>query len=472
MHDKIKEYIYSNKDHLLSVLDRLVSVPSVKGEPEPGAPFGAMPKKALDKMIEICREEGFGVQQKYDVVGTADLLPAGSSDMPSLGILCHLDVVPAEGQEGWLTDPFRMTEKDGVLYGRGVIDDKGPLAAALLAMRCVRDLGIPLKKGVRLIFGTDEENGSDDLRIYMEKEELPENVFTPDAAFPIINIEKGRLLCKFRGLHTYKGGSVISFHGGNIPNAVPDKAECVVTGITAEEIERAIAEDTTGALFNITETGNDIAVRCTGHSAHASTPESGINAVTALIGLLCRLPLAKNTDNGGQREMLRGLNSIFPFGETDGTHAGVKAHDEKSGDLTLAFSIFDMENGECSGSIDIRFPTCMTLGEVTERLNEALESAGFTDNGTEGSEPHIVDEDSGFIQTLLSVYERCEGEKGRCIAIGGGTYVHGIPGGVAFGVERGDTDYHMHGANEFITVDELLKDAVIYAEAIVELCGK
>ena len=170
--------------------------------------------------------------------------------------------------------------------------------------------------------------------------------------------------------------------------------------------------------------------------------------------------------------MLRGLNSIFPFGETDGTHAGVKAHDEKSGDLTLAFSIFDMENGECSGSIDIRFPTCMTLGEVTERLNEALESAGFTDNGTEGSEPHIVDEDSGFIQTLLSVYERCEREKGRCIAVGGGTYVHNIPGGVAFGVERGDTDYHMHGANEFITVDELLKDAVIYAEAIVEICGK
>ena len=471
MHDKIKEYIYSNKDHLLSVLDELVSIPSVKGKPVPGAPFGEMPKKALEKMTEICRREGFAAEQKYDVVGTADLLPEGSHDMPALGILGHLDVVPAAGQEGWLTDPFKMTEKDGILYGRGVIDDKGPLCAALFAMKCVKELGIPLNKGVRLIFGTDEENGSEDLDIYAANEKLPEKVFTPDAAFPIINIEKGRLLHRFKGLQTYNGGSVVSFHGGNIPNAVPDKAECVVTGISTDETEKAISEDTTGAVFAVSETENGIMIKCTGRSAHASTPGNGINAVTALIGLLCRLPLARNVHGDKQRDMLNGLNGIFPFGETDGTHAGVKARDERSGDLTLAFSIFDMENGECSGCIDIRFPTCMTLGEVSGKVNEALLGAGFTDSGLEGSEPHIVDDNSEFVRKLLRVYERCEGEKGCCIAIGGGTYVHNIPGGVAFGVERGDTDYHMHGANEFITVDELLKDAVIYAEAIAEICG-
>ena len=77
-----------------------------------------------------------------------------------------------------------------------------------------------------------------------------------------------------------------------------------------------------------------------------------------------------------------------------------------------------------------------------------------------------------FVKKLLDVYERCEGKKGECIAIGGGTYVHSVEGGVAFGVERENTDYHMHGANEWISTDELLKDAVIFTEAIIAVCGE
>lgn len=46
-----------------------------------------------------------------------------------------------------------------------------------------------------------------------------------------------------------------------------------------------------------------------------------------------------------------------------------------------------------------------------------------------------------------------------------------MEGGVAFGVERGNTDYHMHGNDEFITEEELLKDAVLFACAIVDICG-
>ncbi len=86
-------------------------------------------------------------------------------------------------------------------------------------------------------------------------------------------------------------------------------------------------------------------------------------------------------------------------------------------------------------------------------------------------QPHFVPEDSEFVQKLMNVYSEVEGEPGHCIAIGGGTYVHTVEGGVAFGVERGDTDYHMHGNDEFITEDELLKDAVLFACAIADICG-
>lgn len=459
MQTQIKDYIYSHKGEMLSILARLIEIPSVKGEPCDGAPFGKEPKRALDEMLNISEELGFAAENCFDIVGTADLCPKGAE--AALGILCHLDVVPCQ-PENWATDPYKLTEKDGILYGRGVIDDKGPAIASLYAMKCIKDLGIPLKKGVRLIFGTDEENGSEDMEIYTSRAKLPPNVFTPDGSFPVINVEKGMMRSTFSG--RYEGGEVICFHGGSIPNAVPDKA-CAEVSVSLSAVESAIASDKSGAEFIAEEINSAVRITASGRSAHASTPESGINAVTALISLLNTLDLS-----GRQADILRGLERIFPFGETDGASVGIKAEDN-TGAATLVFSIFDMENGECRGTVDVRFPTCLSLAEVEGKERSALNAAGCEFSGFMGDEPHCVDESSDFVQALLRVYERIEGEKGECIAIGGGTYVHNIEGGVAFGAERGDTDYHMHGADEFIPVDELLRDAVLYANAIIEICG-
>lgn len=461
LHNRIEEYIYAHSAEMIDVLSKLVEIPSVKGEPAQNAPFGTQPRRALEKMTEICSSYGFETAVCENVVGSADYNPSGSD--VQLGILCHLDVVPAEAS-GWSTPPFEVTQRDGVLYGRGVIDDKGPAAASLLALRCVKELEIPLKKGVRLIFGTDEENGSEDMEIYRKHVKLPPNVFTPDGSFPVINIEKGMMRSRFSG--QYSGGNVKRFEGGKIPNAVPDSAAAEVAGISAEIIRESAAY-ISGLSFEITEHGENVLIECTGKAAHASTPEGGANAVTGLLALLSRLPLAEC----GQSGIIRGLAAQFPFGECDGASCGLKASDEKSGALTCVFSIFSMSETACGGCVDVRFPTCMNLAEVERRERKAFAAAGCCFDGFMGEEPHCVDENSEFVQSLLRVYERCEGEKGRCIAIGGGTYVHTVEGGVAFGAERGDTDYHMHGADEFITVDELLRDAVIFAEAIVEICG-
>ena len=218
MESKIKDYIYSHKEELLAALSRLIEIPSVKGEPVDGAPFGKEPKRALDEMLDICAEMGFVAENCFDIVGTADLCPEGAE--PALGILCHLDVVPCQ-PENWATDPYKLTEKDGILYGRGVIDDKGPAIASLFAMKCIKDLGIPLKKGVRLIFGTDEENGSEDMEIYTSRAKLPPNVFTPDGSFPVINVEKGMMRSTFGG--KYESGDVRCFHGGSILMPFPTR---------------------------------------------------------------------------------------------------------------------------------------------------------------------------------------------------------------------------------------------------------
>jgi len=83
---------------------------------------------------------------------------------------------------------------------------------------------------------------------------------------------------------------------------------------------------------------------------------------------------------------------------------------------------------------------------------------------------HHVDENSEFIQTLLKCYEEYSGQKGECIAIGGGTYVHHINNGVAFGCTMPGTDNNLHGDDEFAVVDELLLSAKIFTQVIIDLC--
>lgn len=452
MNTNIQEYINLKEREIVHDLAELVAVPSVKSDAEGTAPFGAEPRNALYKMKELCDRMGFKT-----IVYEEAVLCADYGENPELGILAHLDVVSAQS-ENWATDPFALTEKDGILYGRGAIDDKGPAVAALWALNAVKELGIPLRKGVRLIFGTDEENGSADLEIYKKHTAFPPKVFTPDGSFPVINIEKGMLRLRFSG---NTGGNYMEFRGGNIPNAVADKAKTIMRRVAADKVRAAIPEESE-AKFTVTERGDNVFISCDGKAAHASTPENGVNAVTVLLSLMNRV-----TDEPA----LQSLEKLFPFGETDGASLGLKCADE-SGALTCVLSTLAiMPSGECEGTVDIRFPTCIDLQTVKSKLSSVLDSHKLKYEIILGDEPHVVAEDSEFVKQLLSVYEEVEGEKGRCIAIGGGTYVHNIEGGVAFGAERGNTDYHMHGDNEFITAGELLKDAVLFAHAIIKVCG-
>ena len=170
--------------------------------------------------------------------------------------------------------------------------------------------------------------------------------------------------------------------------------------------------------------------------------------------------------------LLEEIALLFPHGETNGRSAGLACQEAESGALTLALSVLRCRKGKLEGMVDIRFPLCETLPSVTQKLSQALAAHGFNFHKIMGSEPHRVPEESPFIQTLLHVYTQQTGLPGYCTAIGGGTYVHGIPGGVAFGAMFPGEDNHMHGADEFITEENLLRNAKIIAHAVLALCGE
>ena len=141
---KIREYLEAHKQEMTDLLAELVAIPSVQGEAEEGCPFGKEPARALETMLKKCEEYGFHVENVENYAGSADV-----NDMPAeLAVLTHLDVVPVGS--GWTTDPFvlRYEPDTDKLVGRGAIDDKGPAVAAVFAARAVKELGMPLKKGV------------------------------------------------------------------------------------------------------------------------------------------------------------------------------------------------------------------------------------------------------------------------------------------------------------------------------------
>lgn len=451
----IHDYIYSAKEDMISELRTLVEIPSVMGKAEENAPFGKYPAKALESALEICERAGFTVRNIDNYVGTADFFPDKEEH---LGILCHLDVVP-EGS-GWSVPPFGLTEKEGKLLGRGTIDDKGPAIAALYAMKAVKALGLPIDKNIRLILGTNEENGSADLAYYRKKEALPPLLFTPDGSYPLINIEKGML--RIRLEQPVSDSRLISLKAGLAVNAVPENAEAAVSGVMKETIKNAAAALSLPVKFSFAEENGCVKITAAGKSAHASTPETGENALTALLALLSALGIKE----------AEAFTRLFPYGETDGLSCGIKCSDEISGAVTTVLSVAEFKDGILTCRQDIRFPVCESCAGIINRLEKAASAYGITVSADMKSEPHNVPAESDFVKTLLEVYEDVTGEKGYPVAIGGGTYVHDTENGVAFGAEFPGEDNHMHGADEFIRTESLLLNAEIYANAILRLCGK
>lgn len=463
MKERISAYIDSQRDKFLEDLKGLVDIKSVREAPLPGKSFGEGPAKALEKAVEISASHGFNAINFENYAGEITY-----GDDPVLMLLAHLDVVD-EG-DFWTYEPYNMIVENGKAYGRGTTDDKGAMLCCLYAMKAARELFGEPKKGVRLVMGCGEETGSEDMDYYFSKREKLPFTLSPDADYPLINLEKGRFAPKFTKKAENSGEKiVVSFFGGTTGNIVPCKSRVLISGVS-EEDARAIAlsiSEKTGVQFSLNENGGILEISALGVSAHAAHPDAGNNAQTALISLINALPLSENDVTAS----FKALERLFPHNETDGFSAGVKMSDETSGALTLNFGVLQFEDGVFEGSLDLRCPLGANEYNVKKVIGKAFSENGFSFEGDPEMIPvHFVPEDAPVIKTALKVYEEYTGFKGECLSIGGGTYVHDIEGGVAFGIEFSGTDYRIHGADEFAVIDELLLTAKMYAAIIYELC--
>lgn len=341
MYEKeLAAYFEAHKDEFLEDLAVLVAIPSVKTEPSGDCPYGRNTAKALSQSLSIAEKYDLYTENWENYVGIVQIEPGRRM----LDILAHLDVVaPGDGWE--VTKPYTMKISEGKVYGRGTADDKGPALAALYALRAIKDLQIPLRNGVRLVLGTDEESGSSDLLHYFSKTGPAAMSFSPDAVYPVINVEKGRLSGKVTGSFAHQ--QILEVHGGHTTNIIPDSAYAVLQNIDEAKLTQAASSDQISYSLAQTDKGYKLTVH--GVSGHAASPEASVNPITALLQLLSGC-----TDC----EEIKSLCSLFPHGAHHGQGLHLDLADDVSGELTLSLTLLDYDGHSLSASFDSRVPIC------------------------------------------------------------------------------------------------------------------
>lgn len=419
---------------MIDKIKELVKIESVTGAPAEGAlPYGRAVDEALEYVLNLCRSFGFRTKNCSHRIGYAEI----GEGKELIAVLCHLDVVPAGA--GWTRNPFSCEEEDGKLYGRGVIDDKGPAVCAIYAMKELLDSGLPLNRRIRIIFGLQEESGSwEDMAWYKEHEELPHMGFTPDSKFPSIYCERG--IAQFRLEMDLEKSGFISAEGGNAVNMVPDSASCRI----------------------LSPEGEVLYFDAGGKSAHGSRPEEGDNAVSHLMDQVFR--------SGCSSAFAQWYMEQIGF-TIHGEHIGLNLTDE-SGRLTLNPGKLFTENGKIVLLLDVRFPVTFTAGEVELRLAAATVSHNLSVQLISQEKPVYLKKDSEIMTALMTAYREITGDFCEPEIIGGGTYARAMDGIVAFGPAFPGKERTEHMADEYAFVEDLYKAKDIYYLAFKKLAAE
>lgn len=429
MQENIVNTLLNNVEAVLKTAAKLISYPSVENKPLPNMPFGQACADCLSEALSICASFGMRTKNIDGYVGYSEI---GEGD-ELIGILTHLDVVPVG--DDWDYPPFELSLEDDKLYGRGIVDDKGPAAMCIHILKEINASNIKLNRRIRIIFGLNEETGWACVKRYIQTEELPTYGFTPDAEFPVIKGEKGILGLKISSLQPHDN-LIKSLTGGNAINSVPSFARAVLNDETIIESE--------------------------GKAAHGSMPRLGENAISKLVGLL-----------NDQRLILD--NNLLKFyldyikEETNGELLGINFSDEQSGPLTLNVGMININDQECNMEIDIRYPISFTDKTIITKLEPILAKYDLKLEVLSHQKPIYLSDDNFLVKELLDVYNQATNTNESSVVIGGGTYARAMDNIVAFGPMFPNRYDSAHQKNEHMLVQDFSKCLEIYTKAILRL---
>lgn len=426
----MKKIIEQNKNKLIKDLIDIVSIESVHSDPIEGMPNGRKVNDALMHILDLGKSYGFKTK---NINGHAGVIEYGEGE-EYVAVLGHLDVVPLG--KGWKHNPLGEVSGDRI-YGRGTMDDKGPMIAALHGLIAIKEMNIPLKHRIRLIFGTSEEIGGPDIENYLKHEKGPIMGFTPDAEFPAIHAEMGILVLRISKEIDNK--SNIEITGGEAVNMVPENA-VIRYDLDGSRVEKIYE----------------------GKSAHGSTPHLGENAITKLLNHIDDFNIDNNI-----KDTLRDISYNLCH-DLDGKVMGIDFEDE-SGKLVLNTGIISLKENKLDVDINIRYPVTFKEEDIVPKIESIFKEKGFDFKVVSSDMPLYYKKDHKLIKKLMKVYVDETGDEREAIAIGGGTYAKAMNNVVAFGPQLPGRPDVIHQLDEYILIEDLLLCANIYGKSMIEL---
>ncbi len=446
------ELAKSKREEFVKITKELLQIPSVLKAFNPEnkeMPFGPEIKEALDYLLDLGKADGFIVKNVDNYAGHIEY---GSGD-EVLGILGHLDVVPAGGK--WTNPPFSAYEEDGKIYARGSMDDKGPTVAAYIALKLVKEQGIKLNKKVRIILGCDEETGMRGLIHYLKKEKMPDIGFSPDAEFPLIYAEKGIAMYDFLGKE--KSDLILSLTAGERYNVVPD--ECIAE----------LSEDKSRIFYKYLKE-NNIQGSVDGHTytilgknGHAAMPDLAVNAISLMVGFL---------DLVSEDKFVKFMKKYL-YADNYGKKLGIHCYDEEMKDLTNNLSLVRYDGEDLRIGLNMRYPRNYNFEQGEKNMSALASEYGLDYKFIHNSVPHYVSPEEDLVKILYDTYVKYTNDtEHKIMTIGGGTYARRLDKAVAFGALFPGDEELAHQPNEYLDIDKMLVSIAIFAESIVRLAGE
>lgn len=458
LNDKIDKFIDHYKNKIILDICELVKIKSVSEDNTDTLPFGEGCRKVLDKALKISSDMGFEIDNCDYYCGSASL--NHNDKRPHIGFWGHLDVVP-EGQ-GWNYPPYSPTLHEGYLVGRGVSDNKGPTICALYTLLFFKESNYNLKYNYKVIFGTNEENGMEDVEYYLKNRKSPVFSIIADSVFPICYAEKGIFRGEIEIPFFYE--DMIDMSGGTVCNAVADRAEI--------RLKKTDYIENLESPINITIEANEDyqIISSKGIASHAAHPEGSRNAIHILTSYLRDV-----VQDERSKESLRFIADLTDTFNGEGL--GIEYSDDVSGELTCIVGLMSYRNNKINLSIDIRYPISTNVEEMVKKIKERCHALGAKLINTKDSKPCYVDPKNEMVVILNDFYNEFMGTDIQPYYEGGGSYARKVPNSLAFGpilhVRKPKPSSLAHGgahkADESLCIDELLLALKIYILTILKI---
>lgn len=456
------------KNDIVKTTQELIRIPSVyEKSNDNNFPFGKNVNSALEYILALGKKLGFRTKNLDSYCGYIEF----GEGPELLGIIGHLDVVP-EGTD-WTFPPFSATISDGKIFGRGAIDDKGPVVASLYAMKAVMD-NYKLNKRVRLIVGLNEENDWKCIEHYKEVEESPTVGFSPDADFPCIYAEKSILSCYIKEFYKNNSNKIAIKQidtNNNALNVVPKFCSLILEindqNINVNDLIKVLKYYIKENNFEIDIyklSSNEVKLTSYGIQSHAAHPDLGVNAISRLL-IILHLTFKHYNCN---LELLDFFNKYINT-EYDGTSLGI-SYTDASGNLTLNVGDFCLENNVLKIGINLRIPVNTPISDIENSFQTLCNNYISIKFETTSTEDFLyVPKDNSLVKILCNIFNEKTNSNAEPIAIGGGTYARAFKNCISFGPNFPGHKDMCHQTDEFVEIDNLILTCKIYAKAIIEL---